>query len=870
MRSRTFLWLAILTGVVFGNQVLAATDKQSAAQSAMRAWPNEEVFKRLPADTYQPPASNGLLLVKDGKPLATIVVAGRTNAHIDKAASELQSHLKLITGAVVPIVTVNEKWSEPVILVGKSGATDKYGVQTDDLVDDSFRVQSGPGFVALAGGEEGLEISTSGTRLAVCDFLERECGVRWLVPDKLGTHFTLTTTLGVPLGLNRRKKADMLWRVMQGNHDWRERQGHGGIKTFLAGGHTWGTLVPLTNYWQTHPEYYALFQGKRSAKSDKGKNAALCVSNPDVLKIAVKSVEDVLDNGCRVFALAQPDSYGNAVPHCQCANCLKIGDARAQAEWFHKKIAEAIVQSRPDKYVTHLAYGPTTSPGPGLTFGKNVIVDLATGKIEDWKAVPCAGFSAYVYNFTSFNVMGFPNGPKNSLANTVCTMQGFKQNRIKGVYWCGFANCWPLEGLNYYVAAKMERDLAADPRALTDEWLKLMYGPAEPAMRKFWLALSRMAQKQKELTAAESRGTAQQWVAIVQPALVAELFGHLDEAVKLAGQDRTYLTRIVTARDMLRFVQATANVFRAFLDYQEAQADMNRLRALAQALRERQQVFDEIVAEHEKGEEGRYAGLRFAGPFATKGVGDRKYLAELVDGHGPYGAIKHIRTLPVEAMLKYFETQKPSQASAARVSTPPTMDGRINPGEYGNAKPFRLINDNSGNAIDESLATEVRVAFDHKNLYMGFVCHEPLINDLKGLKEERERKIWDTDCIEVFVQPNPEQDRNMHFMVSAGNYVYDARYGYITDELDPMAYNEDMSWTTAWQHAACVDKDGKVWSAEVALPFESLGVEAPSKGALWRVQFSRERYPEKFLLMAFSPTFGNFHNQARFGTLIFE
>lgn len=865
---------AIITQGYFTN-AQALDSKSSTAEK--HEWTTEELFERLPQDTYKPPATTGLILVKEGKPLATIVIPEKASYHISYAVSVLNQYLQLVTGTTLPVVTAEKPWTEPVILIGKSRATEKYGVKTDDFINDSFRVQTGTNFVALVGGDlpvpEGSHPVNvaSGTIFSIFDFLERECGVRWLIPGPLGIYYTKTSTLGVPVGINRYEQADILSRVFGGDPTWRTAHRDGGINIKDWGGHNWRLLVPLEKYWKTHPEYYALYKEKRSNNETYG-GPSLCVSNPDVLQIAIKQMEDWMDQGYQLVQLCQPDAYGDAESSknhsCCCAECLKIGGAQKQIEYFHKKICDALAKSRPGKYVEYSAYDKSGKPSPGFKLGKNVIIQLSTGKLKDWQDFECGGFSAYVYDFTFAQMMGRAHGPKESLAKTVRTCLRFKEEKSKKVYWCGFDNCWPLEGLNYYVAAKMQWDWDADPRAMMDEWLKLMYGPAEPPLRDFWAGLSRL--KDKKLSQkAHKIYTCEMWVECFPEPELVKLAKLLEEANQLAKDNPTVLARLRTTQDQFRFLRATRNLCQAWLDYKNSdQKSIAPVRLLDQAQKKRKEVFDEIMDEKFKGDKGAYAGLLRAAPFEELDCGkDRQKYLECAY-HEPF-EVKFISQLPTEKMVKYYETGgRRETVSAARLSEPPNLDGRIIPGKYGQAQPVKLDDYVLGREITKELETEVQTAYDNKNLYLAFTCYEPAIDALAGLEEKRESKIWSTDCVEVIIQPDPKEGRSMHFMLNAGNFTYDGREGY--------ADQNGVDWTTTWQHATSIDNKGKKWMAQLSLPFESLGVPPPRKGDQWKVQFARERYAggldyKTGQWMAWCPSFtGEFVNPKRFGTLVFE
>jgi hypothetical protein len=72
-------------------------------------------------------------LVRDGKPLATIVVAAEPTVAAAFAAEELQDHVRRITGATLPIVPDNVPVTGSRVLVGRSQATDAMGLPGEPL-----------------------------------------------------------------------------------------------------------------------------------------------------------------------------------------------------------------------------------------------------------------------------------------------------------------------------------------------------------------------------------------------------------------------------------------------------------------------------------------------------------------------------------------------------------------------------------------------------------------------------------------------------------------------------------------------------------------------------------------------------------------
>ena len=93
------------------------------------------------------------------------------------------------------------------------------------------------------------------------------------------------------------------------------------------------------------------------------------------------------------------------------------------------------------------------------------------------------------------------------------------------------------------------------------------------------------------------------------------------------------------------------------------------------------------------------------------------------------------------------------------------------------------------------------------------------------------------------MDPLGNLDRYYHFICSAlPNSYYDGALGLQKDPLDPMFNREDNSWNGAWTYVGHVDKEGKRWTVEMAIPFKTLGVPPAVPGAIWKMNVGRERY----------------------------
>ncbi|MFW6162761.1 MAG: DUF4838 domain-containing protein [Planctomycetota bacterium] len=168
-----------------------------------------------------------LTLVRQGEPAAAIVLAAEPTKVAQLAAYEFRHHVRLITGAELPIVKGGKapEGTTP-ILLGESAAIRKRGLRSADFEPQEYLIQIEPDALVLTGRDKderetivydpgnpfrfrtwpGL-FDEQGTLYAVYDFLERHCGVRWFAPHEFGTVAPKRTTLTVRGGEVRRAPA---------------------------------------------------------------------------------------------------------------------------------------------------------------------------------------------------------------------------------------------------------------------------------------------------------------------------------------------------------------------------------------------------------------------------------------------------------------------------------------------------------------------------------------------------------------------------------------------------------------------------------------------------------------------------------------
>ncbi|MGB9878260.1 MAG: hypothetical protein ACPLPS_10895, partial [bacterium] len=98
--------------------------------------------------------SADFLIVRNGKPNATIVISREINHSTAFAVWDLNYHIQKITGTRLPIAYEDERVRGNRILIGDSKATRKLGIKTENLKEQEYIIRFYPDTLVLLGKDE--------------------------------------------------------------------------------------------------------------------------------------------------------------------------------------------------------------------------------------------------------------------------------------------------------------------------------------------------------------------------------------------------------------------------------------------------------------------------------------------------------------------------------------------------------------------------------------------------------------------------------------------------------------------------------------------------------------------------------------------
>lgn len=192
-------------------------------------------------------------------------------------------------------------------------------------------------------------------------------------------------------------------------------------------------------------------------------------------------------------------------------------------------------------------------------------------------------------------------------------------------------------------------------------------------------------------------------------------------------------------------------------------------------------------------------------------------------------------------------------ATALRLDAPPKLDGQLTEAVWQGPAPIRdfVILNSTDRARNQ---TEAWLAFDSDNLYIAVKAHDIEMAKLQATITERDGKLFSDDVIEVFL-----------------DVAYD-RFHFVQLAFNPLGTQWDgagdgAGWLPDWNGLWTVKtaRGADFWSAEVAIPFATLGLSAAS-GPVWGLNLCRER-PADGELSCWSQTGSRFAVPSAFGDL---
>ena len=456
-------------------------------------------------------------LARDGKTDYVIVIPSESTSQERKAAEELALWLGEMTGASFPIVPDSTTPRETEISIGRTSRLRNADVPQAraDLGDDGYaiclpgtRVGNPSKRLYLLGGQK------RGPLNAVYAFLEEDLGCRWYptlnttaeswlskpgtartepadnrIPHTPTLRFRLMPRTYVPQFVWRQpaytNAFDPTWALRNRTHGVSIPEELGGDVDFAGFCHEMGRLVPDSEYFKEHPEYYCERGGKRQPRQ-------LCMTSSGAVKVLTENLLRRLRKSPHVeFADVSPNDGGG---HCTCTDCKALneengGRPSGSQIYFVNQVAEAVEKEFPNVKILTAAYLDSFQPPTKIRPRKNVAIFLASDS-HTWLK-PLIPFSIHAAGHSELfrqAVIGWRNiadtmlicdyaanfqhyfAPLPNLHVLEPSNRFYAEHDVDGIYWLGigYITAGEFAPLRTWVIAKS----LWDPRRSVDDLIE--------------------------------------------------------------------------------------------------------------------------------------------------------------------------------------------------------------------------------------------------------------------------------------------------------------------------------------------------------------------------------------------------------------
>ncbi len=443
------------------------------------------------------------LLVGEGTDTKIVLPDGET-PQAQYAAKVMQEYIEKIIGRVLPITPQSEAQTQ--LLICSDPA----------LEEGAYSIRATENGLCISGG------GMRGTIYGVFAFFEQVCGVRYytneaflipqseeiLVPADYALDYKLFFEYSETDWHNGLNSVFTVANNISGGNMSLTPDEMGGCTYYYHACYVHSLSTVFCNadtYFDSHPEYFALHDGKRSRRQ-------LCLSNPDVLELVTQEALDFLKthnnptHPLEILTVSQNDNQD----YCACEACAALDEANGSHAGsmltFVNSVADAVKEAGYDNVaIDTLAYEYTRKAPSDVRPHENVIVRLCpieccyghafddpdceenasfSEDLRDWAKI-CDRLYIWDYgtNYSEY-LCFFPN-----LHVMQRNMQFFYENNVKGVYgqgnsqlaWCNGEFC----DLRLYLQTKLMQNPYCDFEREMNSFLAFYYGDGWQGIRDF-------------------------------------------------------------------------------------------------------------------------------------------------------------------------------------------------------------------------------------------------------------------------------------------------------------------------------------------------------------------------------------------------
>lgn len=487
--------------------------------------------------------NNTINLVQKGTTNYEIVFLGNATKSQYQSAEILQNYIQKISDLKLDLVDESSQTTKHKIYVGN--------INDEELKKHQIKIISKDKNLFITGG------SNEATRNAVYEFLELYLGCKWYAPNV--EEIPSLKTVAVPHDINYNYNPEIKTRTVHSrlfyeNKDFADKHKvtDESFPFYVpkARVHTFHRFLPEVQFYKSHPEYYALRNGKRLPTQ-------LCLTNPTVLQIVKDSVRSLFEQypESSVISVSSDDN----TQYCTCDNCSKIDKEEGSPSGTMIRFVNEVAKDFPNKTISTLAYQYTRKPCKTKPL-KNVLITLCS--IECDRSAPITekctafaddikGWSAltdniriwdYTTQFTNF-LAPFPN-----FHTLQPNIQFFRDYNTKWVFEQHSSNPSELFELRSYLMAKLLWNPDADANKIITEFTDGYYHEAGSYIKSYIDKIHEELKKHPDFFLFLYGDPSQAFNSYLSPDLLKYYVKLFDDAEQAVANKPEVLKRVKVAR----------------------------------------------------------------------------------------------------------------------------------------------------------------------------------------------------------------------------------------------------------------------------------------------------------------------------------
>ena len=491
------------------------------------------------------------VLVEKGQPAAAIVIPKHGDPACRRAADILQDAVRMMSGASLPIQEKARPGRAGEVAIGFADDQLPATLAAARLAEDGFLVGTAGGNLYIRSGGD------KGAIYGVVHLLERYFGCRRFSPTVSAFPRRETLALGavsdVDNPVNQIRIVNGDFSKDEDLRDWLRLDVTDDVFGRGYYVHTFNRLVPWEKYFEQHPEYFSWMNGKRIKDQ-------LCLSHPDVLKLAIETLKSEMaaQPDRQVWSVSQNDNFS----YCQCPDCSRVIDEEGSPAGPIIRFVNQVAVRFPGKIISTLAYQYSRQAPKLVRPAGNVQIMLCTIELNrslpieddpssrrflqdivDWGRI---SRNIYLWDYTvNFNhhVSPFPNlhvlQPNIRFFVRSGARQHFQQSNTSAGH--------EFSELKHYLLARLLWSPDVDGDAVVKEFLDGYYGAASPWIA-YYIAGLRHALQRSDARLDIYEPPASHADGYLSAGHVTQYHAWFDRAEAAVQSDPSLLERVKTAR----------------------------------------------------------------------------------------------------------------------------------------------------------------------------------------------------------------------------------------------------------------------------------------------------------------------------------